>query len=144
MGSVTNLITKVHALNLFAIMYTGALNATTTIQLSIAQLVAVGLPTRQGKGTIPFGMLHSNMPLMPSPKPSPLDRTDHSLDLWSLGKTPIITSAIAQYLTDYPDKLSASILDFGFKHGFKLLYTGPRSSVFSNNLISANQHGDII
>ena len=40
--------------------------------------------------------------------------------------------------------MSASILDFGFKHGFKLLYTGPRSSVFSNNLISANQHSDIL
>ena len=36
------------------------------------------------------------------------------------------------------------MLDLGFKQGFKLQYTGPRTPIFSKNLISANQHGDIL
>lgn len=65
-------------------------------------------------------------------------------DIWVLGYSPIIISANSNYLSQYPDRVSARYLEDGLKHGFKLQYSGPRISVFSKNLSSASDSEEVL
>lgn len=80
----------------------------------------------------------------------PLTHSDHGIHwqggdqhllshLWDLGRTPIHVDKLGRYLKQYPDQQVANELLGGFSRGFKLQYTGPRFSVWSNNLVSASQ-----
>jgi hypothetical protein len=63
--------------------------------------------------------------------------------LWDLGFTPINLVKLEKYLADYDKDDALFILD-GFKNGFKLHYSGPRTPVFSKNLISARKNAAIL
>lgn len=65
-------------------------------------------------------------------------------DIWVLGYSPIIISTISNYLSQYPNRVSARYLEDGLKHGFKLQYSGPRISVFSKNLSSASDSEEVL
>lgn len=47
-------------------------------------------------------------------------------------------------MSRYPDRSAALALGEGLINGFKLMYSGPRQPVVTNNLISANQHPKIL
>lgn len=57
-----------------------------------------------------------------------------------MAKTPVRIDQLPKYLVQYPNKQVALELYRGFSEGFRLQYTGPRISVWSNNLVSAYQH----
>ena len=59
-------------------------------------------------------------------------------------KTPINVDLLEFYLLNHPDRSFVSFLCDGLRHGFKIGYDGPRHPVSSSNLISANQHPEII
>ena len=59
-----------------------------------------------------------------------------STDIWSLDKSPVNVEQLALMLMNYPDEASADILYNGFKYGFLINYTGPRTTVECNNLKS--------
>lgn len=60
--------------------------------------------------------------------------------LWVKGKTPVHTEVLFEYLEYYPNRSVALELVEGFSRGFRLQYTGPRVSISSQNLVSANQY----
>ena len=69
----------------------------------------------------------------------PSDNALHS-KLWVKGKTPVHTEVLFEYLEYYPNRSVALELVEGFSRGFPLQYTGPRVSISSQNLVSANQY----
>ncbi|CAC5422578.1 unnamed protein product [Mytilus coruscus] len=69
---------------------------------------------------------------------------DLLMHLWDMGHTPIRIKCLEACLVSYPDKVVAAEILFGFSHGFRLQYTGPRIHSFSKNLISAEQNSDAV
>lgn len=65
-------------------------------------------------------------------------------DIRDLGQSPIINSAIIKYLSKYRDRVSACILQDGFKHRFRLQYSEPCTQVFSKYFSSASDHEDVL
>ena len=65
-----------------------------------------------------------------------------SSNLYSLGKSPIDVKRLSTYLVSYPNRKIADELANGFKFGFKIPYTGPRSYIFCKNLKSADENKD--
>ena len=55
----------------------------------------------------------------------------------ALGHTPIKLEPLAQYLENYKNKKDALYLLDDFTKGFQLQYSGPRISIFSKSLVSA-------
>lgn len=62
------------------------------------------------------------------------DQTDA---LWELGRTPIKVACLEKYLRYYPDSKTSLLLLDGFRNGFSLQYSGPRTPFISRNLKSA-------
>ncbi|CAC5402846.1 unnamed protein product [Mytilus coruscus] len=60
--------------------------------------------------------------------------------LWVKGHTPVKVHVLEKYLTNYYNRHDAELLFTGFRDGFRLNYVGPRLSVWSKNLISAEMH----
>jgi len=60
--------------------------------------------------------------------------------LWLKGNTPIKIDNLKIYLNIYPNRDDANLLCNGFSDGFYLQYAGPRISVMSKNLVSAEIH----
>ena len=60
--------------------------------------------------------------------------------LWELGKTPVKVDVLKKYIATYDKVLDRELLVTGFSEGFRLQYTGPRLSVFSKNLVSADNY----
>ena len=60
--------------------------------------------------------------------------------LWELGKTPVKVDVLKKYIATYDKVLDRELLVTGFSEGFRLQYTGPRLSVFSKNLVSADNN----
>ena len=59
-------------------------------------------------------------------------------------KPPINVDLLEFYLLNHPDRSFVSFLCDGLRYGFKIGYDGPRHPISSSNLISANQHQEII
>lgn len=57
--------------------------------------------------------------------------------LWELGRTPIKVACLEKYLKYYPDSKTSLLLLDGFRNGFSLQYSGPRTPFISKNLKSA-------
>jgi hypothetical protein len=65
--------------------------------------------------------------------------TQRNIELYVIGKSPIISSVVEECLVDYADKHSAKELLQGLKFGFKINYSGPRKTCFSKNLRSTQR-----
>ena len=60
--------------------------------------------------------------------------------IWSLGKSPVDVDKLSQLLIEYPNNSASKIIYEGFKHGFPIHYSGPRTPVDCQNLKSVYQH----
>ena len=60
--------------------------------------------------------------------------------IWSLGKSPIDVERLSQLLIEYPNNSASKIIFEGFKYGFPIHYSGPRTPVDCQNLKSIIQH----
>ena len=70
--------------------------------------------------------------------------TRQNIELYEIGKSPIISSVVEECLVDYADKNSAKELLQGLKFGFKLNYLGPRTNCFSKNLRSTQRFPEAV
>ena len=70
--------------------------------------------------------------------------TQRNIELYEIGKFPIISSVVEECLVDYADKHSAKELFQGLKFGFKLNYSGPRKTCFSKNLRSTQRFPEAV
>lgn len=59
--------------------------------------------------------------------------------IWSLGKSPIDVKKLSQLLMEYPNNSASKIIDEGFKYGFPIHYSGPRTPVDCQNLKSVHE-----
>lgn len=57
--------------------------------------------------------------------------------------TPVKVNVLGQFLEGYDDHLKAFLYE-GFKQGFKIQYQGPRQQRFCKNLLSVQQHENIV
>jgi len=70
--------------------------------------------------------------------------TQRNIELYEIGKFPIISSVVEECLVDYADKHSAKELLQDLKFGFKLNYSGPRKTCFSKNLRSTQRFPEAV
>ena len=70
-------------------------------------------------------------------KAQDLDLLQH---LWDKGRTPVKIDILKLEPENYDNRKEATYLLSGFIEGFRLHYSGPRISTFSDNLISAQTH----
>lgn len=117
--------------------------ATVLTHPRVMQIIPFGHPLQSATTLMPHsGIRHQHT------KHAPTNIGQETLvnprDIWVLGYSPIIISAISNYLSQYPDRVSARYLEDGLKHGFKLQYSGPRISVFSKNLSSASDSEEVL
>lgn len=70
-------------------------------------------------------------------KAKDLDLLQH---LWDKGRTPVKIDILKLEPENYDNREEAAYLLSGFIEGFRLHYSGPRISTFSDNLISAQTH----
>lgn len=61
-------------------------------------------------------------------------------DIWALGISPIKLSILGKMLKNYPNNANKQLLINGFEKGFRLEYNGPRLSMISKNLRSADEN----
>lgn len=57
--------------------------------------------------------------------------------------TPVKVNVLGQFLEGYDDHLKTFLYE-GFKQGFKIQYQGPRQQRFCKNLLSVQQHENIV
>lgn len=57
--------------------------------------------------------------------------------------TPVKINVLGQFLEGYDDHLKTFLYE-GFKQGFKIQYRGPRQQRFCKNLLSVQQHENIV
>ena len=70
--------------------------------------------------------------------------TQQNIELYEIGKSPIISSVVEECLVDYADKNSAKELLQGLKFDFKLNYLRPKTNCFSKNLRSIQRFPEAV
>ena len=111
------------------------------------------LPSKRTEGLAQpeEGLGHSG-PLFPRVRDGPgptqgrnsdLDTKHVNLDL-SMGKSPINTAVLCNYLKEYPNERAAKILKDGFSNGFRLGYTGSKTGFEAKNLQSVRSNPRIL
>ncbi|XP_053388195.1 uncharacterized protein LOC128551371 [Mercenaria mercenaria] len=70
------------------------------------------------------------------------DNTPLKENLWELAATPINLDVLEGKIEKYPNTYDKAFILDGFKNGFKLNYTGPRFSIHSSNLLSAQTNAE--
>lgn len=88
--------------------------------------------------------MHTSAPTVLETIPSNSAGVNKSVELYSLGTSPICIEQVKLSLSNYPFENVKNELINGITHGFKLQYQGPRIPMRSRNSNSVSEHPQIV